>query len=120
MCERSEYARTLDALSYAHRFLLRAARLREGPTGSHRREKEVHWLNPTRSLETRADSRLLERFASCTASLDEDALRSALGECWQWGLALSRGLETESVWRSALSGHAGVAALVDLPPDSRG
>ena len=108
--ERGEYARTLDALSYAHRFLLRAARLRGEVAGCH--EKRAHWLNPTRSLEGRADSRLLERFASCTASLDEDGLRSALCHSWRWGAELARGLETESVWRRVLSGHPGVAALV--------
>ena len=99
-----ELARTLDALSYAHRFLLRGARL--AAEAGHCEGKRAHWLNPTRGFETRATPERRARFHRCTASADEASLARALLECWRWGAELGEGVGLGRIWRRGLAAHA--------------
>lgn len=74
---RGELARALEFLGFVQRHLLRMARLLEKAT--------TNWPTPSRALERDVSEASYARYASCTAGLDEAALRSAYASSWGWG-----------------------------------
>ena len=77
---RGERARSLDLLTYVHRYLLWMARASEG-----RRE---HWSTPSRFVEKDISQAAYQRFRQCTATLDPGSLENAYASAWAWGREL--------------------------------
>lgn len=77
---RGERARALELLVTIRNYLLRMARIGEGTTR--------HWVAPTKGLEREISEEAYARFAACTATVDEEALRAAYVAAWRWAREL--------------------------------
>ena len=74
---RGELSRALDLLGVVRYRLSQMVRVLEGST--------VHWVNPSKRLETEVSGAAYERYAACTARLDAEELRGAYLCAWGWG-----------------------------------
>jgi lincosamide nucleotidyltransferase len=77
---RGEMARALEVLSLVQDNLLRLVRLAEGTS--------ENWITPTKALEKEISAAAYNRFVTCTAPLDRDALWVAYRAAWRWSLQL--------------------------------
>lgn len=80
LLNRGEFARAWALLSKAHESLLKLVRLSEGTT--------AHLPTPARALEKDLPSTAYQRYITCTASAQPDALGSAYRESWKWSREL--------------------------------
>ncbi len=81
---RGEHVRALELLNILHRHLLHMVRALEGCTD--------HWLTPSRLAERDLSPDAYARLKACAAGLDEQALRRAYRNAWDWGGELLAGL----------------------------
>jgi lincosamide nucleotidyltransferase len=88
---RGELARALEILGFVQRHLLWMVRLSEGAI--------VHWATPSKKLEEDIPEGPYTRYSSCTATLDEAALRSAYLSAWTWGKELMEALSEKHGFR---------------------
>lgn len=80
LLNRGEFARAWALLSRVHENLLKLIRLAENTTD--------HWPTPSRALEADLSGVKYERYLSCTASAQPDALWVAYRNTWLWGREL--------------------------------
>jgi lincosamide nucleotidyltransferase len=82
---RGELARSMDMLGLVRGRLLQMVRMLEGST--------VHWFNASKLLEEEISVACYDRYAACTARLDEVELREAHRAAWGWGRELMAALD---------------------------
>ena len=78
--ERGEMVRALEILGIMGRYLLWLVRLQE--------HSVAHWPTPSRLVERDISPAALARYSTCTAPLDDGALRLAYRCAWKWGREL--------------------------------
>lgn len=74
---RGEWARALEILGIAHRYLLWIVRVMEGTT--------EHWPTPSKNVEQDISAAAYARYQACTTNLDPVLLANAYGATWTWG-----------------------------------